>query len=62
MGLFLSQILSDDQSCDDAVDRFQKFLYDQGLPAVATETTSYGEARQRLPERFPGSWSAAPGM
>ena len=53
LGLFLSQILSDDQSCDDAVDRFQKFLYDQGLPAVATETTSYAEARPRLPETLP---------
>ena len=53
LGLFLSQILSDDQSCDDAVDRFQKFLYDQGLPAVATETTSYAEARPRLPEALP---------
>ncbi len=50
LGIFLSQILSDDHSCDDAVDRFQKFRYDQGLPEVSTETTSYCEARQRLPE------------
>jgi hypothetical protein len=50
LGIFLSQILSDDQSCDDAVDRFQKFRYDQGLPEVSTDTTSYCEARQRLPE------------
>jgi hypothetical protein len=50
LSIFLSQILSDDQSCDDAVDRFQKFRYDQGLPAVSTETTSYCEARQNLPE------------
>ena len=50
LGIFLSQILSDDHSCDDAVERFQKFRYDQGLPAVAPETTSYCEARQRLPE------------
>jgi hypothetical protein len=50
LGIFLSQILSDDHSCDDAVDRFQKFRYDQGLPAVSAETTSYCEARQRLPE------------
>lgn len=50
LGLFLSQILSDDPSCDDAVDRFQKFRYDQGLPTVSSETTSYCEARQRLPE------------
>ena len=25
LGIFLSQVLSDDHSCDDAVDRFQKF-------------------------------------
>ena len=50
LSIFLSQILSDDHSCDDAVDRFQKFRYDQGLPPVSTETTSDCEARQRLPE------------
>jgi Transposase DDE domain len=50
LGIFLSQVLSDDHSCDDAVERFQKFRYDQGLPAVAPETSSYCEARQRLPE------------
>ena len=33
LSLFLSQVLSDDHSCDEAVDRFQKFRYDQGLPA-----------------------------
>jgi Transposase DDE domain len=49
LSIFLSQVLSDDHSCDDAVDRFQKFRYDQGLPAVTPETTSYCEARQRLP-------------
>jgi hypothetical protein len=50
LGVFLSQILSDDHSCDDAVSRLQKYRYDRGLPAVGTETTSYCEARQRLPE------------
>src|SRR6266496_4450200 len=50
LSIFLSQVLSDDHSCDDAVDRFQKFRYDQGLPQVSTETTSYCEARLRLPE------------
>jgi hypothetical protein len=57
LGLFLSQILSDDHSCDEAVDRFQKVRYDQGLPAVSSETTSYCEARQRLPE--PLAWELA---
>jgi hypothetical protein len=50
LGLFLSQALSDDHSCDDAVERFQKFRYDRGLPAVAPRTGSYCEARRRLPE------------
>ena len=52
LGLFLSQVLSDDHSCDDSVDRFQKYRYDQGLPSVSPETTSYCEARQRLPEKL----------
>ena len=50
LGIFLSQILSDDHSCDDAVSRLQKYRYDRGLPAVSTETTSYCDARERLPE------------
>ncbi len=57
LGLFLSQVLSDDHSCDDAVDRFQKFRYDRDLPAVATRTSSYCEARRRLPE--PLIWELA---
>jgi hypothetical protein len=52
LAIFLSQILSDDHSCDDAVDRFQKYRYDRGLPRVATSTASYCEARQRLPEKL----------
>ena len=50
LAIFLSQILSDDQCCDDAVDRFQKYRFDQGLPRVSTSTGSYCDARQRLPE------------
>src|SRR3954463_10563719 len=53
LGLFLSQVLSDDPCCDEAVDRFQKVRYDQGLPAVSPETTSDCDARRRLPERLP---------
>jgi Transposase DDE domain len=52
LGLFLSQVLSDDQSCDDAVDRFQKFRSDSELPAVSPATGSYCEARLRLPEEL----------
>jgi Transposase DDE domain len=50
LSLFLSQVLSEDHSCDEAVDRFQKFRHDQGLPPVSPETTSYCDARLRLPE------------
>jgi Transposase DDE domain len=50
LSLFLSQVLSDDHSCDEAVDRFQKFRHEQGLPPVSPETTSYCDARLRLPE------------
>lgn len=52
LSLFLSQVLSDDQSCADAVTRFQKFRADQGLDPVAPETGSYCEARDRLPEEL----------
>jgi Transposase DDE domain len=50
LSLFLSQVLSEDHSCEEAVDRLQKARYDQGLPPVSTETTSYCDARTRLPE------------
>jgi hypothetical protein len=50
LSLFLSQVLSEDHSCDEAVDRLQKVRYDQGLPPVSTETTSSCDARLRLPE------------
>jgi hypothetical protein len=50
LSLFLSQVLSADHSCDEAGDRFQKFRHDQGLPPISPETTSYCQARDRLPE------------
>jgi hypothetical protein len=50
LSLFLAQVLADDHSCDAAVDRFQKFRHDHALPRVSSETTSYCQARQRLPE------------
>lgn len=50
LSLFLSQVLSEDHSCEEAVDRLQKYRYDRGLPAVSPETTSYCDARDRLPE------------
>ena len=50
LGMFLSQILSSDHSCGDALKRFQKYRKDRGLPPVANDTASYCEARERLPE------------
>jgi hypothetical protein len=50
LSMFLSQILSSDQSCEDALDHFQKYLKDCGLPPVSNNTASYCDARQRLPE------------
>ena len=48
--MFLSQILSSDHSCEDALDRFQKYRKDCGQPAVSNNTASYCEARERLPK------------
>ncbi len=50
LSMFLSQILSSDHSCEDALDRFQKYLKDCGQPAVSNNTASYCEARERLPK------------
>jgi hypothetical protein len=50
LNMFLSQILSSDHSCGNALARFQKYRKDCGLPPVADNTTSYCDARQRLPE------------
>ena len=57
LSLFLSQVLADDQSCTEAVDRFQKYRADRGLDPVATQTGSYCEARDRLPEDL--TWELA---
>ena len=45
-------MLSDDHSCDEAVERLQKFRHDHGLSSVSSDTGSYCEARQRLPEEL----------
>lgn len=52
LSLFLSQMISDDHSCDEAVERLQKYRHDQGLPSVSPGTGGYCEARQRLPEEL----------
>jgi hypothetical protein len=50
LNMFLAQILSSDHSCGDALERFQKYRKDCKLPPVTDDTSSYCEARQRLPE------------
>ena len=61
LSIFLSQVLSDDHSCDDAVDRFQKFRYDHELPPVTPKTSSYCEAGNACPRGSSGISSARPG-
>jgi hypothetical protein len=48
---FLSQVLSPDHSCRDAVARLQAFLIDDGQTPCAPQSGPYCKARQRLPER-----------
>jgi hypothetical protein len=48
--LFLSQILSDDHSCQGAVDRLIAWRAARGLPPCSPDTGGYCKARQRLPE------------
>jgi hypothetical protein len=48
---FLSQVLSADHSCNEAVDRVNAQRAAEGRKAASSETSSYCEARQRLPER-----------
>lgn len=47
--MFLSQVLSPDHSCRDSVARLLAWRSSQGLPPCSADTTSYCEARQRLP-------------
>lgn len=50
--VFLSQALSPDPSCRNAVARLLAFRTARGLPPCSTQTGSYCTARQRLPETF----------
>ena len=45
---FLSQVLSDDHSCRDAVSRIIAHRATNGMPACSLNTTSYCNARSRL--------------
>jgi hypothetical protein len=48
--VFLSQVLDADPSCRQAVSRLLAHRRQRGLPACSTDSGSYCEARQRLPE------------
>lgn len=49
---FLTQIFSEDASCAKAVARVQQWCRQLGLPVPSPNTTSFVEARQRLPEEM----------
>ena len=48
--MFLGQTLSSDHSCRDAVHRLNAWRVERRKEKVDSNTTSYCEARQRLPE------------
>ena len=50
--IFLSQVLSTDHSCRNAVARLLAFRTARGQSPCSTDTGSYCEARQRLPEEL----------
>ena len=52
LAAFLGQAISEDGSCQQAVHRVNSHRCAQGLPPASVETTSYCEARQRLPEEL----------
>lgn len=52
LAAFLGQAISDDGSCQQAVHRVNKHRCSLGLPPASVDTTSYCEARQRLPEEL----------
>ena len=50
VSMFLGQTLSPDHSCRDAVHRLNAWRVARGMKKADSNTTSYCEARQRLPE------------
>lgn len=50
--MFITQVLSADHSCQQAVTRFNAWRVVRGLLKVSSETTSYCKARCRLPEEL----------
>ena len=49
---FLGQVLSDDRSCRRAVAEAQSWFVDHQLPLPSADTSSYCQARQRLPKEM----------
>ena len=52
VSMFISQVLSSDHSCQQAVTRLNAWRVALGLKRVSSETTSYCKARGRLPEKL----------
>lgn len=50
--MFITQVLSPDHSCQQAVTRLNAWRVARGLSSVSSETTSYCKARCRLPEEL----------
>ena len=50
--MFLSQVLDDDHTCRGTVGRLLAYRKARGLSSCSTETTSYCQARIRLPEEL----------
>ena len=50
--MFITQVLSADHSCQQAVVRLNAWRVARGLHRVCSETTSYCKARCRLPEKL----------
>jgi hypothetical protein len=50
--MFITQVLSKDHSCQQAVTRLNAWRVARGVETVSSETTSYCKARGRLPEKL----------
>lgn len=50
--MFIGQVLSSDQSCGDAIARLNVWRVARGKRPASTDSSSYVEARQRLPEQL----------
>jgi hypothetical protein len=48
--MFLSQVLEEDKTCENALTGFLAFQASQGLPLPSADPSAYSQARQRLPE------------